>query len=163
VTAVWIALIVAVPSLIGPWIVTRAAGRERRKDMRAEWRRQDAVAAQAAEAAALLLAAQRDAIVRTDAVAARLAETDRVTNDKLDAIHVLVNQKLTDATAAALAATAALLAALEESVAYQVELGRAPTASSLERIEEARRDVAALRATLAERAARQAEVDTAGG
>lgn len=158
-----IALTVAVPAAIGPWIAIRANGRERRKDQRLTWKRDDEVAEKAERAAALLLAAQQDTIARTDAVAAQVAETDRVTNGKLDAIHTLVNQKLTDATAAALAATASMLAALEESAAYQVELGRAPSAASLGRIAEARRDVAGLRATLAERAGQQAEVDAAGG
>lgn len=161
-----IALTVAIPAFFGPWIAIRANGRERRKDQQLTWERDDQVAEKAAEAAGLLLAAQQDLIARTDEVARHVAEEATVTSAKLDAldvqgkkIHTLVNQKLTDVTEKALAATAALLAALEESADDQQALGRPPTVAAVERIAQTRRDVASLRGTLADRAGQQAVVD----
>lgn len=165
-SAFLIALTVAVPAALGPWIAIRANGRERRKDQKATWARDDQVAAQAAEAARLLLAAQRESIARTDQVAAHVAAATTTTQAKLDAldaqgraIHTLVNQKLTDATEKALLATAALLEVLEETAAKQAELGQPPSAVQSGRMDRARREVAALTETLADRAAQQRVVD----
>jgi hypothetical protein len=152
-------LVVAVPAFFGPWIAIRANGRERRKDQQATWARDDKVAAKAAEAARLLLAAQRESITRTDEVARAAAETGQATSAKLDAIHVLVNQKLTDVTERALAATLALLEVLESTAADQAAAGRPVPSDTGDRIERARREVAALRGTLADRAEQQAVLD----
>lgn len=166
--ALWPALIVAGPAFLGPWIAIRANGRERRKDQQATWDRDDQVAEQAAKAASLLLAAQQDAIARTDQVAEHVAAATRDTATRLAAldaqgraIHTLVNQKLTDVTAAALAATVAMLTALEQSAADQRELGRPPSADAVARIEQARRDVSALEGVLTDRRGQQRIVDDA--
>lgn len=157
--AFFIALTVAVPAAVGPWIAIRANGRERRKDQQATWARDDEVAKQAADAARLLLANQQETIARTDQVARHVAASTSATNRKLDAIHILVNQKLTDVTEQALASTLALLEALEDAAAQQAALGRPPILRSAERIARARAEVTALRETLADRARQQAVVD----
>jgi hypothetical protein len=148
------------------WISIRANGRERRKDQRATWARDDEVARKAAEAAALLLAAQKATIDRTDEVARTVAAANTDTAAKLEAldvqgkaIHVLVNQKLTDVTERALGATLALLEVLESTAADQAPAGRPLPPGTEARIERARREVAALRGTLADRAEQQAVVD----
>jgi hypothetical protein len=166
VNALWPALIVAVPAFVGPWIAIRANGRERRKDQKLTWDRDDQVAAKAKEAADLLLAAQQETIARTDEVARHVAAANMETTAKLDAldvqgkaIHVLVNQKLTDVTERALGATLALLEVLESTAADQAAAGRPVPATTEARIERARKEVAALRGTLAERAEQQAVLD----
>lgn len=165
-SSLWPALVVAVPAFLGPWIAIRANGRERRKDQRATWDRDDQVAAKAAEAAALLLAAQEATIARTDEVARHVAAANTETAAKLDAldlqgraIHTLVNRKLTVVTEQALVATVALLETLEDAAADQSALGRPIPPKMAARIERARREVEALRGTLAERREQQAEVD----
>jgi hypothetical protein len=157
--ALWPALIVAVPAFVGPWIAIRANGRERRKDQELTWRRDDQVALQAAEAARLLLNAQRESIARTDEVARHAATANRATSAKLDTIHTLVNQKLTTVTEQALTATVALLEALESTEAVQQRHGEPMPPQTAARIGRARAEVAALRGTLAERREQQAEVD----
>lgn len=165
-SSLWPALIVAVPAFAGPWIAIRANGRERRKDQRATWDRDDQVAAKAAEAASLLLAAQEATIARTDEVARHVAAANASTAKKLDAldaqgkmIHTLVNRKLTTVTEQALTATVALLEALESTAADQAAQGRPMPPKTAARIDRARAEAAALQETLAERAEQQAEVD----
>jgi hypothetical protein len=168
VNALWPALIVAGPAFLGPWIAIRANGRERRKDQRATWDRDDQVAKKAEEAAALLLAAQKESIARTDEVARHVAAATTETTAKLDAldrqgrqIHTLVNRRLTVVTEQALTATVALLEMLEDTSAEQAALGNPVPAKTATRIERARREVEALRGTLAERHEQQAVVDAA--
>jgi hypothetical protein len=128
--------------------------------------RQDAAATKAAEAARLLLAAQKASIERTDEVARLAAEAARMTSAKLDsievqgkAIHTLVNQKLTDVTEQALAATLALLPHLEETIARQRAGGGEPSEADLKRLEDTKRSVIDLEANLVQRAEQQAKVD----
>ena len=119
ITTIATAIIVAVGTLL----TSHMNARQIRKGKEQDYARQDAVAAKAAEAAALLLAAQQANIERTDEVARLAAEADRRTGRRLDAIdaqgkiiHSLVNEKLTKVTEQALFATIALLPHLEETV-----------------------------------------------
>ena len=165
-SALVVALFGGLLGALAPVLLIRANGRERRKDQLATWARDDEVARKAEEAARALLAAQHESIARTDEVAARLARSDSATMRKLDeldrqgkTIHALVNAKLTAVTEQALVATVALLDALEATAADQFEQGR-PVPPRIEaRIERARKEVTALRGTLSERAAQQAEID----
>ncbi len=155
----------AVPSL-GAWIGIRANGRERRKDQKASWARDDAVAARAEEAAERLHSAQQESIRRTDEVAKRVAAATTSTDRKLDAIdaqgriiHGLVNKKLTDVTEQALATTLTLLPYLEEAVSRTLAGGGAPPADAVQRVDETKRAIIDLRATLEQREQNQARVD----
>jgi hypothetical protein len=85
-----VALIV---SLISPMVLGYLTNRARMADKREDWARQDAVAAQAAEAAALLLEQNK-----------QVAETAIETNRKLDVVHVLVNSDMTSSLRAQLVA-----------------------------------------------------------
>lgn len=155
------AALVGLLSAVTTWISIRANGRERRKDQRATWERDDRVAAQ-------LRAAQQETIDRTDQVARQFAAANTETTAKLDAldaqgrkIHILVNRRLTVVTQQALTATVALLETLEETEREQAAAGRPTPAKTAARIERARREVEALRGTLAERHEQQAVVDAA--
>lgn len=165
-SAVIVGLIAGALPMLGTWIAIRANGRERRKDQQATWDRDDEVAKQAAEAAALLLHAQQEAARQADAVASRLAEATSATDAKLDAldaqgkiIHGLVNKRLTDVTEQALSATLALLPHLEEAVARMLAGGTQPPSDAIRRVDETKRAIVDLRSTLELRQQNQAAVD----
>jgi hypothetical protein len=159
-------IIVALAAVAGTSLPIYISGRQRSREKVEDWARQDAVAAKAAEAARLLLAAQKASIERTDEVARLAAEADKRTATKLDAIdtqgkaiHVLVNQKLTDVIRQALAATVALEVLLEEAIERTRAAGGQPTHMDLTRLDETRRSIVDLKANLQQRAENQAEVD----
>jgi len=156
------AMIVAGGALWTSWL----NGRQIRQGKEQDYARQDAVAAKAAEAAALLLKAQHDSIARTDEVARLAAEADERTMQRLAAIdkqgqiiHSLVNQKLTTVTEQALSATLALLPHLEEALARIQAAGLEPPAEDLKRLADTRKSIVDLRATLERRSENQAEAD----
>jgi hypothetical protein len=171
---IWTPVIVAVGVIAGPLLLAYLTGRQRSRDKREDWARQDAVAAkadavadQARKAAELLLAAQKANIERTDEVARLAAEAAAQTARKLEsidaqgrAIHTLVNQKLTDVTRQALVATTALLPLLEDAIARVRAGGAEPSATDLKRLEDTRRSIIDLEANLVQRAETQAEVDS---
>jgi hypothetical protein len=124
------------------------------------------VANDAADAASNLQAAQAETIRRTNEVARLAAEQAVQANGTLDGIsaqlgqvHTLVNQRLTDITERALAATVALLSAREEMAQRTLAAGGRPTESALDLIEATRREIAELQDNLAARAVQQAAVD----
>ncbi len=170
---------VVAASLVGPGVLSVLLARQRRAEtIRAE-ERQDRVAAAAAEqarlqaarqqeVAQLLLDEQRAIRARTDEVARLAAESDERTAAKLEAIdaqgrviHALVNEKLTTVTQRALLATVALLPYLEEGVARMRAGGVTPSAADLRRLEDTKRSIVELRATLSQRVVQQAEADAA--
>lgn len=169
----WTPVIVAVGVIVGPLLLAYLTGRQRSRDKREDWARQDAVAAkadavaeQARLAAELLLAAQKATIKRTDEVARLAAEAAAQTAAKLESIdkqgktiHALVNQKLTDVTHQALVATTALLPLLEEAITRTRAGGNEPSEKDLKRLEDTRRSIVDLQADLEQRAENQAEVD----
>ena len=156
------AVIVAGGALWTSWL----SGRQIRQGKEQDYARQDAVAAKAAEAAALLLKAQRDSIARTDEVARLAADSDHRTMQRLEAldkqgqiIHALVNQKLTTVTEQALSATLALLPHLEEALMRIRAAGADPSEEDLKRLSDTRQSIVDLKATLERRSENQAEVD----
>lgn len=92
--AVLVALIVAFAGVAGPLFLSYLNNRQRHAERAEDYARQDAVAAKAAEAAELLLESNK-----------AVAATAKVTNNKLDVIHTLVNSTLTAAIEAQLEAT----------------------------------------------------------
>lgn len=102
--AIWIALIVAAPTALGPVLLVRAQGRERRRDQRLTWDRDDAVALKVAETARLLEENNR-------AVVANAQRMDV----KLNEIHILVNSTLTAAMDSELAALKQQLLLMREA------------------------------------------------
>lgn len=103
-----VALIV---SVISPLMLAYITNKSRINEKREDWRRQDVVAARAAEVAERLLAKQEETTRQTKATAEQakeaasllvennkvVADTAVVTNSKLDIIHTLVNSNMTAA------------------------------------------------------------------
>ena len=175
-TALAIALAIFA-SITAPLIIVYFTNQARRSEMREaatirkqekeeDHRREDEVAAKAAKAASLLLAAQQETIRKTDEVATVARQATAQTSAQLttvldqgQAIHTLVNQRLTNVTEKALDYSKNLLEVLEEQIAAQRELGLVPTAEALQRVETTRQGVHELKETLATRAVQQAAVD----
>ncbi len=134
---IWLALIVAgttlITSTIAPVVMTLITARQNRIDRAADWARQDTVAAK-------LLASNE-----------QLKVTGGVANDKLDAIHTLVNSNMTAAMQAELDATVRELAMMREVIGLNKAAGREPTAESLAAKEMTKTRIAELQATLADR------------
>lgn len=152
---------------LAPVLLIRANGRERRKDQIQTWKRDDKVAEQAAEAARLLLAAQRESIARTDEVAEHVAASQSATEAKLEAnaaklevIHKLVNSTLTAALLASLDASRGELVAVLKMADLQRAHGSGPSEDELASILALRRKVGELSAEMQEREAQTLAADT---
>jgi hypothetical protein len=130
-------LIVAFGVVVGPLLLAYLTGRQRRTEKIEDYKRQDAVAAQAAEAARLLLASNRQA-----------AAVAQMTNTKLDVIHTLVNSTLTAAIEAQLDATVQQLAMMRQVVALAGNGEMGPSDESLAAVES---KIAELRVSLSDR------------
>ncbi len=93
---VWIAAIAASSGIIGPGMLAIMGYIFARNAKAQDYARQDAVAAQAAQAAKLLLEAQERMAGQARQVATTLASTTAATTAKLDGIHALVNSNYTE-------------------------------------------------------------------
>jgi hypothetical protein len=107
-------LVALVVSLVSPAVLVLLTNRGKRQDRVLDWARQDAVAEQAAKAAALLLAAN-------ERVASQTAVADAATQGQLAQIHTLVNSNLTAAMDAELAATVAQLVLLRREASLDID------------------------------------------
>lgn len=130
--------VAVVVSVLSPCVLAVVMRLLNRSEKREDWARQDAVAAQAAEVAALLLAQQqattaetRQASERLLAANERVAEATSEQSDKLDVIHGLVNSQMTAAIQSELAATERDLSSLREIVELNKAAGRAPSPQAL--------------------------------
>jgi hypothetical protein len=137
-TPVYVALIVALGAAFSAWWNTRS----RRKDKEQDWARQDAVAAQAAKAAELLLVANE-----------RVAQTAEVTNGKLDVIHTLVNSNMTAAMQAQLVALQGQLVLMNRVATLKGEAGTKPNENEVAAIVAVEAQIAELGAALKDRLA----------
>lgn len=123
-----------------PLYLARRIDRQHREDRDADWARQDMVAAQAAEAAELLLQNQR-------AVANSTAET----NSQLHVIHTLVNSNMTAAMQAEVDATNREEVMMREVMALNTAAGREITPVALAALSKTQAKIAELEAALADR------------
>jgi hypothetical protein len=146
-----VALIV---SVFSPILVSVLTNHQHARERKMDWARQDAVAAQAAEAASLLLAENK-----------RVAATAANTNNKLDTIHILVNSNMTKAMQAELDATRRDLASLREVARLNEEAGRPRSEEAHGVIEETALRIAKLDAELRDRLKQTmvAEAEQKGG
>lgn len=120
----WAVVFVAlITSVIAPMVLGRVNSASQLRMNAQNWRRQDAVAAKAAEAARLLLAAQQETIKRTDEVAKVAASADKDITKQLSIIHHLVNSELTAARQTELDQTRQLVAALRRIVSFNEHAG----------------------------------------
>lgn len=149
---VWVALIV---SLVAPAVMAVLTSilttRNRRLEKAEDYARQDAVAAQAAEAAQLLVkrqdaAAAKAAEAATLLVASneRVAKTSAETISKLDVIHALVNSNMTAAMQSEHDATVRELAMMMEVIELKRAAGREPSVEAIAAIESTRRKIVEL-------------------
>jgi phage-related protein len=169
-------------SITAPLILAHRTERMHREDMLSDYQRQDkvaaavaetaraaaeqvrGVAAQAAEAASVLQAAQAESIRRTDEVA-RLAEQQAAragaqydeTNGKLDVIHGLVNSTLSAALQSELDALVTSLAMMREVMDLKKSGGLDPAEEAVIAFHATEAKITELRVTLADRL-KQAEV-----
>jgi len=136
-------------SVTAPLLLSSHQDKLRRQEKDEDYRRQDAVAAKAAEVAVLLQAAQEATTARTEEVA-RLAalaatETERRLSDlsaQTDQIHTLVNSSLSTALRNELNAMDAMLVTMKEINVIKVKDGLPEDPATLGIIEatENRRD-----------------------
>lgn len=142
---VWTALIVAFFGLLTtlvPVLLARQATKARAAEKASDYAREDAVAARVAE------------LSRIQAMATR------VTNDKLDDIHVLVNSTLTAAIQSAYDATASSLVLMREVVRLNSAAGEVPSGDATAAIEATEAKLASLRAVLTDRQRATKAVET---
>jgi hypothetical protein len=155
-TAIWIAIIVAVPAVAASTVAPLLIASQQN-------RRQDAVARQAAEAAALLKADNEKTakllLAANQEAAAMSAKADQATQAKLQQIHVLVNSNLTEAQERELAAMKALLVAMREVVALSRKLDVEPAATSLAEIANIEERIADLDRNLTHKIAQTVKAD----
>lgn len=124
-------LIAAAVSVFSPWLLARQLNAQAKETRKVDWDRQDEVAARVAENSALS------------------AERNKIQSAKLEQIHSLVNSNLTAAIEQELTATQLSLVLLEEIKSLT---GGVSTKVSGERIVSARKHIAELEVTLAQRA-----------
>jgi hypothetical protein len=173
---VWLAIVVAFSGTLSPVLLSYLTNRNRRAERKEDYDRQDAVAAQAAEAARLLAEQQTDiarkvrenavmASRATEEVAAKADEAARLlldenrkvadradqTIEKLDIIHTLVNSNMTAAMKAEMDATVRELALMREIVAMKKTSGQEPSVETLAAIEATGAKIAELSASLSDR------------
>ena len=164
--AVITTIIVALAAVAGAGLPTWLAGRQRREEKEQDWARQDAVAAQAAEAARLLEERQDETERRAAEVASQLrvantlvTQQNAVTNGKLAQIHELVNSNLTSQMEEGHASLVQQLVLMREVVRLNHEAGRLPDNAALAAIATIEARVAELGAQLRDRAAATAAAD----
>jgi hypothetical protein len=159
---VLIAAITAASSVFAPVLLLIFNNRAQRSLKKQDWDRQDAVAAQAAEAARLLLARQETIAAKAREAAGLLVESnERVadaaraatqeTNGKLDVIHKLVDGHMTESMQSEHDATKRELVLLLHVVELNKAMNRDPGIDALAEIEATRKKIAELGAKLAER------------
>ena len=179
-----VVIVAVLAPVIAARLLQRGILRQAAADRQATWDREDTkelarvkaaqeVARVQAKAAADLAASQAKIAAAAEATRAEAANAAEqataltgVVVEKLDQIgvqngqiHTLVNQKLTDITERALAATVELLAARIDEADRTRAVGGTPTAELMERIENTRLEIADLTTTLAARSRQQAIVD----
>jgi hypothetical protein len=141
-----IGAIVALATTASPIILSVITANQRRKEKVEDYARQDGVAAQAREAARLLLAAN-------ERVARQSATSASETQSQLKQIHTLVNSNLTQEMEARLVALDAQLVLTQEVIRLNAAAGVEPTEAAKTALANLQRTADGLRLSLAERAA----------
>jgi hypothetical protein len=152
-------VLVALSTFLSPLLMAWLTNRNRQQERAQDFARQDLVAERANLVAVDLVKRQDDAAEKA-ATAARLllaanervAQTSKMTNDKLDVIHTLVNSNMTAALKAEFDATERELTMMIEVVELKRLGGHLPTVESLAAIEATRVKISELRSTLDDRA-----------
>ncbi len=138
---IWLALIVAVPATLSPLAMAWFTARTKREEREQDWARQDIVAAR-------LLVSNK-----------QVAENTRITNGKLDVIHMLVNSNMTAAMQNEHDAVIRELAMMREVIDLKRAAGQEPSIEVLAAIEATEAKIAELKIVLSERLNAAAKVD----
>lgn len=147
-----VALIVAVPALMSGPIVAWLAARNASKAREQDWKRQDTVAANAAESSRKLLASQEAAARLLEDNTRNAVHARQETYAQLQALHTLGNSHTTALVRAELDSTRREVAALREIMALKVQAGLAPNGGAARAvIEAADRRIAELEELMAQR------------
>jgi len=141
-----IGALVAMATTASPIILSVITANQRRKEKVEDYSRQDAVAAQAAEAARLLLDAN-------ERVARQSAASASETQSQLKQIHTLVNSNLTQEMEARLVALDAQLVLTQEVMRLNSVAGVVTPEAAKDALANLQRTADGLRLSLAERAA----------
>jgi len=139
-----IAAIVAFAGIIGPAFLAWVNGNQRRAEKLEDYRREDEVAAKAAEQGKLIVAS---VVANT----AEIASNSITTNGKLDVIHTLVNSNMTQAMQAELDATIAQLVLMREVIDMKKASGVVPSEDTVSAISIIEKRIAELTVQLQER------------
>lgn len=146
-------------SITAPILLLQRTERMHREDRLADYKRQDDVAAKAAQAAADLVKSQK--VISDQAAEAaelllaaneRVATTASITNDKLDVIHTLVNSNMTAAMQSEFDATVRELAMMKEVINLKGAAGLSPTPEALSAVTSTEAKLQELAAALNDRA-----------
>ncbi len=140
-----IGAVVALASTLSPIIQSVISSRQRRKEKAEDYARQDAVAAQAAQAARLLLESN-------ERVSRQAAEIAEAAQGKMEQIHTLVNSKLTEEMERGLIALEAQVVLLERVMQLNIAAGKETQEADHITLANLKRTVADLRHSLMERA-----------
>lgn len=137
---VTLALIAAIPTFTTPLVMAVVNHQIARQQKQEDYARQDVVAAKAAEAAELLLASNE-----------KVAKAAKVTDEKLDVIHTLVNSNMTAAMKSELDAITRELAMMQEVVELKRTAGKEPSTAALSSIESTKDKIKELQVEVAKR------------
>lgn len=134
-------LIAVMVAVIGPLLLSWLNGCQRQAERAEDWRRQDLVAARAAE------------------VAVQAKESADNTNEKLDVIHKLVNSQLSTALKNELEALVRERAMMTELIELKKANGLEPTATAAEAIATSQARITELRGIIKDRTEQQEAID----
>lgn len=148
---IWLALIVAVPAMLSPLLLSLLTNRNRRLEKQEDYARQDEVARQASEAASKAAEKTEDVARQLRFTNQQVADNAKTTIGKLDVIHALVNSNMTSAMQSEFDATTRELALMREVVELKKVAGHGPTVEVLAAIETTTRKISELHAALADR------------
>ncbi len=147
-------------AILSPIILSQLTNRARRIEREIDFARQDEVALKARETAALLLAAQKVTIEKTDQVAETATLRSLEVNTQLRQIHTLVNSDMTAARQGQLDQSRKSLMLLKKVAGMAEKLGLPPPSKEeLLEMEETEKHIVELEAILADRMAQMKAVE----
>lgn len=145
-------VVVALAAVAGTSLPVWLTGRQRGRDRREDWARQDTVAARVEAVADRAAEAARVLLVANERVAEQAAADAAEVSGKLGQIHELVNSSLTAQMEEAAAALSQQAVLMREVVALNRAAGREPSTEALDAIDAIDARVAELQARLTDRA-----------
>lgn len=143
---------IVVVSVLGPTVLLRLQGKQRREDLAIQWARDDALSARAEAIGQRVVQANQHTAEVVEATASSTAS-------KLEVIHTLVNSQLTKALESERDAIRRELAMMEEVVAMKKTMGAAPSEGVLAAIAFTKAKLKDLELQLEDRARQQEIVD----